>query len=613
MNRNSDSMTITSLLHDRLEEDSQVAARFHRSPSREWIGQTWSEFWDEVRNVSAALRHMGLGKGDRLAILSHTCPQWQTAEMAGLLAGAVIVGIDPHATPNDVAYLLKHSETSCLVVDTTENAEKIPTDILGELKFVVHLDPTATRPGERWRRWDEMTSGFEKRDDSCLPNVAADDSAILLYTSGTTGRPKAIEYSHHQIMIACRAIGHFFPEITRSDSMLCWLPMAHLFQRMMNLVAIDCGAKTYFVQNPREIMECVCEVRPSVFVAVPRFYEKLHENIMQTVSSSPWWIKATFGAALRCGMARAECEREQKKIPLGLRIRHGILDRLALRKVRDVMGGNMKFMVTGSSPTPQWLLEFLHGIGLLVLEAYGISENTVPMAANRPTCYRFGSVGKPFPQNEIRITADGEIQMRGPGVLKHYYHGKDADSRLTEDGFWQTGDIGHVDPDGFLYLSGRTVDILKTSTGRRISPTPIAATYCRSPYIDQMVVLGNGRKYLVGLVAVCQTALCEKLGKPELHLDPASDSSGDLETVESLIRREIEFYGRNLARHERIADFAILPRPLSVASGELTPTLKIRRDRVSELHAELIERMYAQPNEPCLDTSTSRPLEKLPT
>jgi long-chain acyl-CoA synthetase len=607
--------TIPELLRERARRSAHAVACFRRSETGDWVPTAWSELWDRVQIVSAALQEMGLQRGDRLAIFARTCAQWQVVEMAALLCGGVVVGVDPHAAVEHLEYVLRHCGARGLIVEDFGQVGGIAGAVCSRLQFVVALDEQFKLPDHpNWRTWEEIASSGKPAGDIRLPHTDTDDAAVLLYTSGTTGRSKAIEFTHRQVLLACRAISRAYPDIGAADRVLCWLPMAHLFQRMINLVAIARGARTYFVEDPREVMACVREVQPSVFVAVPRFYEKLHEGILEALSSRPRVVRWVVKAALRAGIARAEYTRAVRRPGIGLRIRHHLLDRLVLRRIRAMMGGDIKFMITGSAPTPPWLLEFFHGMGLLILEGYGLSENTIPVAANRPESFRFGSVGKPFcreEENEIRFASDGEIEVRGPGVFRGYYNDEDQDNLFTADGFYRTGDLGYLDEDGFLYLTGRKSEIIKTSTGRRISPARVEAVYCRSPYLDQVVVFGNGRKHLVALVAVNRPAVQREFTDAGIDLGPVGDEFGNSPAVEDLVRREIESCGRDLSPHERIGKFAILAEPLSVSRGELTPTLKVRRDRVRALRADLIEQLYRDPPDPGPDEQNSPAPEKL--
>jgi long-chain acyl-CoA synthetase len=563
--------SLPRLLQSVARESPHGAAWGERGPDGSWTFLTWQEAWREVRHRATALRRLGLARADRLAILAPTCRAWQVAEMAGLLAGAVIVGLEPHAPEDQLAFVLDHAEVNALIVDSPPSLAKVPHALRDRLKFVVSLNDTAGDAAANLVSWRDMPAAVEDEEwRDRFP--AGEDPAAFLYTAGTTGTPKGILYSHAQILAGCWAIRWALPELRESDSTSCWLPMAHLFQRMINLVAMSRGMKTIFVEDPREILACIQQTRPSVFVGVPRFFEKLQEGIQQHLVRQTGWRKRLLSLALAVGAKRAGLVAEGRKVPWTLRLSHACLDRIILSKIRRVMGGEIKLMISGSAPIAPWLLKFLHSLGWLVLEAYGLSENTVPIAANRSDAYRFGSVGKPLPPNEVRLAEDGEILVRGPGLFEGYYKEERNTDLFTEDGFYRTGDYGRLDADGFLFLLGRKAEIIKTSTGRRISPARVEAVYRRCPHLDQVVVFGDGRKHLVALVT----------------LNPAHPADHDL------IDRELEVLGRELAAHERIRAFAILPNPLSIAEGELTPTLKLRRRRIAERHAERIEQLYQQ-------------------
>ena len=588
--------TVTGVLRARAERTPGAEGCYGRDRPGRWSPRTWGELWQEVGSIAAGLRRLGIQRGEPLAIYARTSYRWQVAEMAGLVAGATIVGVDPHASPDHVEHVLRHSQAVCLLVDDPSRAEPLSEEIQGRLRFAVCFGGVpAAADRAKWHTWGELLDRPPAFDDSAFPTAQPEDPATLIYTSGTTGPPKAIQYSHRQLVVACDAIAGAYPQIGAEDSMLCWLPMAHLFQRMMNLVAIARGTKIYFVEDPREVMTAIQEVQPSVFIAVPRFYERLHEGIRSRLARTPRPWRGLAEAALRTGDAWARCRRSGGRAPLGLRWAHALADLAVLGRLRRVMGGRIKFMITGSAPTPPWLLDFFHSLGLLVLEAYGVSENTVPIASNRPEDFRFGSVGKPFAENEIRLADDGEVLVRGPGVFAGYYRDDRQTARFTPDGFYHTGDVGRLDADGFLYLTGRKAEIIKTSTGRRIAPAQVEAVYARSPYVNQVVVVGNGRKYLVGLVVPRRSEVDRELAaRGERPPETGEGTARQLE-VRELLSRQFEELGRELAPYERILNFAILPEPLSLERGEITPTLKVRRDRVSASYADVIERLYDEP------------------
>jgi long-chain acyl-CoA synthetase len=304
--------TIPGLLRTKAAENPQAVACFHSIAGKRWVGTTREELWKEAERVAGAFVRLGLKKGDRLAIMARTCREWQIAEMGGLTAGAVIVGIDGHAPSNQVADLMEHSRASCLVVDCVENLKKIPTRCRDQLRFIILLEKTSyplSNPGDGQNTlwWGDLISQ-QSDGPTTWVGPAASDPATIIYTSGTTGMPKGIEYSHRQCLVSCEAMVEAFPHLGEKDSCLCWLPMAPLFQRLMNLMAIVVGAKTYFVEDPRTVMDCLRETRPSTFIGVPRFYEKLHEGIEKKFAGLPSWQERLIQASLAVGTKRTRCQ-----------------------------------------------------------------------------------------------------------------------------------------------------------------------------------------------------------------------------------------------------------------------------------------------------------------
>lgn len=578
--------TALDLLRVRAEQNPTDVATFHRDKSRQWVPTTWSELWTEVCRVADAFRLLRLQPGDRVAILARTCREWQLAEFGALLAGAAVVGIDAHAAPAQVGWILEHADVSAVVADTPQHAVTAAASIQRPLKFVVAFDGTPDLSSGNAYAWADV---LHKSAPSIAsgPAPAPGDPAILIYTSGTTGTPKGVEYTHRQLMASCWSTIDEFADLGEGNRLLCWLPMSPLFQRMLNLVAMASRSVTYFVEDPREIMAHVTEIRPTAFASVPRFYEKLHDGIQERLSTLTGPRKRLADAALAAGSEWSRCARDGVSPPWTLRVRHAVLDRLVLRKIRAVMGGDIKWMISGSAAAPVWLLEFFHSIGLLVLEAYGITENPIPVAANRSNAYRFGSVGHPFTLNSVRLGEDSEVQVRGPAMFAEYRREGKPSERFTADGYYRTGDYGRFDEDGFLYLTGRVAEMIKTSTGRRISPAAVEDVYRRALCIDQIVVVGNDRPFLVALVSLNLSAVRAALGKV------ADGDFPESPLVVDLVRQELARCDGSLGRHERIRTFAILPAPLTVENGELTATLKLRRTQIEARYKPLIERLYA--------------------
>lgn len=543
MNASTFPSTIPELLQWRARQSPTWECYMGRDNEGGWTPTTWEGLWRKTRRVAAWLRQAGLAPGERLAIQAPPCASWELFHFASLFAGASVVGIDPQAPVEHAALHLRESGARALVVARDSDLVKIPDVIRNALKFIIVLQSAGSALGGKVLAWDEgqVDSDTPELNDCNFP--APSDPAALIFTSGSTGSSKLIEYTHQQILVACQAIAGAFPELEPGERTIGWLPMSHLFQRMMNLVAVARGVATYFVEDPREMMDRVREIQPSYLIGVPRFFEKLQNELERNAELyAPW---------KRC----------------------------------------LKFMITGSAPIAPSLLEYFYRQDLLVLEAYGLTENTVPMAANRVSDFRFGSVGKLFPQNEYRFAEDGEILVRGPGLFQGYYGQERPADRFTSDGFYRTGDCGRLDQDGFLFLTGRISDMMKTSTGRKISPAHVEAVYSRCRYLDQVVVVGHGRKYLTALVTLNTTALEMDMRKAG-YTPPNAEEMVRSTWVRRTLQQAIRELDPLLAPYEQVRKFAVLPEPLTVAGGELTATLKPRREQIETRYCDLIEHLY---------------------
>ncbi len=391
--------------------------------------------------------------------------------------------------------------------------------------------------------------------------------------------------------MACRSILAEFPSVEGyGGATICWLPMAALFQRMMNYVALATGVAIYFVEDPATVVAVAREVQPAYFIGVPRFFEKLYQGIQRELATKPAWVRKR--------VARSLSGARDTRSPNSATWTRGVLDRMVLRRLRGVLGRRLRFVITGSAPTPSWMLEYFDRLGILLLEAYGLSENAVPIAANRPDTYRFGSVGQVFKANEVKLAEDGEILVRGPGVFAGYWAaGECSVPPLTADGFFRTGDLGRFDADRFLWIVGRKGEIFKTSNGRRIAPSKLEAAYKRIPYVDQVVVTGHGRPYPAALLTVNMPLLISAMRAAREGLRRRQAQTGEVSSREMTerIATDIEAIGSELAPYERIKRFELLAQPLTLEGGELTPSLKLRREVIERKYRDLIDKIYSTP------------------
>jgi long-chain acyl-CoA synthetase len=563
--------TVPQLLALRAHESPHAEAFRTEAQDGHWSPVSWHDFAAEVTRLSGALAASGLRHGDRFALIAPVSLEWELLHHAALRLGVVVIGMDAHDLPQRLADMAAQARVNAFAVSSPRVLSGLDAGQFKEVRFILRLGdmPQLETPCPQLD-WNELLSTRPEGPPGGQSGFAsADDDATIIFTSGTTGRPKGIPYTHRQLLLAINAICDAFSFVGKDGRSLCWLPLSNLFQRMVNLASMRNGVVTYLLDDPRRVMDVVAQASPDVFIGVPRFYEKLYEGIRQKLEAMPAPSRFVATRAWRLGDVVSRLQREGRSAPVSLRLLHAVADRLILRRIRSIMGDRLRCMVTGSAPMPLHLLTEFHALGWVVLEAYGLSENVMPMAMNRLDAFRFGTVGRPMPGNEVEISREGVVRVRGEGVFRGYL-GDEAANPLDSEGFYTTGDLGRFEPDGYLRLIGRASELIKTSTGRRIAPAPIEALLRSVPGVDQAVVVGNGRK---GLAALCT------LTEPTLDDTP--------------LRLALRAQLKALAEHERPLAIALLNRPFGVDTGELTPSLKVRRDVVEARHAGLIESLYS--------------------
>lgn len=562
--------TLPALLAARVVETPEAMAFMVEGEGGEWSGVSWGDFGASVAALRGALYAAGLRPGDRLAIAMPVGLDWETLHHAAVGLGAAVVGLDAHDRHDRLADVMRQAEIAALVTTDARVAALAQSLALPSLRLVVTAAASPPTAGMTTFTWESLMA-MPRADVPEQSRPGAQDLATIIFTSGTSGQPKGIAYSHGQLGLALAGICETFTFVGADGRLLCWLPLSNLFQRMVNLAGLHHGATTYLLADPRRVMEVVAKVSPDVFVGVPRFYEKLLDGLRSRVAAMPGPVRAVVNGAWGVARRHHRVLADGGYPSAGLRVANSIADRTVLSRIRQVMGRRLRCMVTGSAPMPKAVLDELNALGWTVLEAYGLSENVVPMAMNRLDRCRPGSVGLPMAGNDIRIAADGEVLVRGPGVFNGYL-GADSPAPLNAEGFYATGDLGHFDAQGFLHLSGRKSDLIKTSTGRRVAPMGIEAVLQSVFGIDHAVVFGDGRPCLV---ALCTTA------------EPVTD-----EAQQQALAGRLREAAATLAPHDRPAAIAFLPAPFSIDAGELTSNLKICRRPIGTRHATRIDRLY---------------------
>lgn len=565
--------TVPAALVDRAERTPDAAAYWHREMTG-WTACTWREVFTRVRSISAWLDAQGLQRGDRVALMMPSSPEWEYCHLAALAAGGIVVGLDAHDSPDNLRHILALTTPTALLLHSAAEKALIEPLLQTPARCVLLVEaedadvPTLARilaerspPAGLW------------------PIVRETDVATILFTSGSTGRSKGLGYTHGQLMMAAHGILDCFPRVGPQTRLACWLPLSNPFQRIIDICTMLPGAQTYFVESPALLMQRLPEIRPSLLVGVPRFFEKLSAGIEENVDKRKWPVRTAVRVARRLAARCGRHRRAGRRVPTLLRWAHHATDALILRRLRSVLGGEIEFMISGSAPIAPWLLEQFEGMGLLTLEAYGLSENILPIAINTPENFRFGSVGRVLPGNELRVSESGELLVRGEGVAHLRCDPAHAETAITDDGFLRTGDIGHIDDEGYVWLTGRTSDIFKTSTGRRIAPVTVEAALKRLGYVEHAIILGSGRPIPIAILAISSRS------ESTLVLEP-----GALERLAEDVRRTC----RSLPAHQRPGAVLVTQRPFGIESGELTSNLKLKRAAIARAYASDIDRAYEE-------------------
>jgi len=557
-----------------------------------WAETSFGELGAAAVELAAGLLDLGVRPGDRIGILGDTRPEWTLADCGALCAGAVVVPVYQTSSPEECRYVLAHAGVRVLICENAAQLakfERVRAD-LPVLEHVVTFEPVDGVPSLRDLRARAGTSA-ESRVREATAGIGEDDVATIIYTSGTTGPPKGCELTHRSCLATLRMYESQL-DLCPGVVIFMFLPLAHALARMVQLVALDAGATlSYWSRDPKRLLDDLAAARPTHFPSVPRLFEKVHARALATVEDAPALRRRVFGWAIATGAAVRAAERQGDRVGPLLRARHRVADRLVLARVRDLFGGALQLGLTGAAPIGRDVLEFFDACGLLILEGYGMTETCAAATLNTPEAARFGTVGRPLPGCDVAIAEDGEVLLRGPMVFGGYRDDAAATDATFAGGWLCTGDLGSMDEDGFLSITGRKKDLIITSSGKNITPSNLETALRESRWISEAVVFGDNRPYLVALLTLDRDelpALAERAG-----VEPDARTMVDDPRVLAELQVDVDQVNVRFARIEQIKHFGVLDRELSQDDGELTPTLKVKRAAVAARYAERIDALYA--------------------
>ena len=587
------SRTIARLWRDAVVGNRRAPAYLTESDDAGWREVSWAEADERVRAYANGFLARGVRKGDTVALLARNSLDWALVDFALAQIGAVGVPVYASSSARDVGYLLAHSEAVAIVCEDATQLAKVE-EVASELPSLQHvltyhdLDGLATHGRD-------FANVSPSALDEATAAIGEDDLFTIIYTSGTTGPPKGCMLSHRNYYEMATIVDRMEETYYRPDDvMLLYLPLAHNYGRLMLLLGAHVGFTIAFVADPLRVSEALPQVRPTLLPSVPRVYEKVHTAVLAKFDAATGVKRRLIDWALPIGREVSRLEAAGEPVPGSLRRKHALADRLVFSKVREPFGGRLRMPGSGGAPLSKEIIEFFDAVGIRITEGYGLTECTTAASTNRPDVYRFGSVGQPLPGFEVRIADDGEIEVRSETVFQGYYKDPEATAAvLGADGWLKTGDIGHLDADGFLHITDRKKDILVTAGGKNVAPQNIENDLKTSRYVSQALVVGDAKPYVAALVTLDPVEIAAWAEEQGVDADPAALAAD--ERVRALLQEVVDDANRERSRFEQVKRFVILPRDFTMEAGEITPTLKVRRRAVQEHFAADIAALYAEP------------------
>ena len=581
---------ITDLVVKQAGKASNPALFSRKDASGTWQDIRATEFLADVVLLAKGMAASGIAPGDRVGIMARTRYEWSLVDFAIWFAGCVSVPIYETSSPSQVAWILGDSGAVGAFVESAshENVvrQAVSNESLDAIKHVWQLDGTGL---------DALRAAGADLEDGVIEErrglAGLDDLATIIYTSGTTGRPKGCELTHGNFVELSASGAAALPAVAHEGARtIMFLPLAHVFARFISVLCVTCGATVAHTPDVKNLLPDLQSYRPTFILAVPRVFEKVYNSSM--LKAEDGGKGKIFHAAADTAIAWSKAE-QAGKIPLMLSLKHKLFDKLVFHKIREAMGGRVEYAVSGGGPLGERLGHFFHGIGLLVLEGYGLTETTAPISVNTPSLVKIGTVGAPLPGNAVKIADDGEILTKGICVMRGYFNRPDLTEETFVDGWLRTGDIGELDDDGFLKITGRKKEIIVTAGGKNVIPALLEDQIRADALVSQCVVVGDQRPFIAALVTLDEEALPGWLERHGLPAGTTVAEAAEHEKVRAEIQSLIDHANQSVSQAEAIKAFRVVPTDFTEASGHLTPSLKIKRAQVMQDYAPVVEEIYA--------------------
>jgi long-chain acyl-CoA synthetase len=567
---------------------------------KEWINISAETFVERVRNLALGLAEFGIKPGDRIALLSENRPEWSIADLAILSLGAINVPIYTTQAVDQIRYILTDSGARAIFVSNRKLFKHAQKALAGLdfLERIIFFDEPVNEDIDRSTSLESLEERGRERSinkpaafEAYLKAIRPNDLATIIYTSGTTGEPKGVMLTHANFISNVQSIVSGLP-ISSSDTALSVLPLSHIFERTGFYIFCCAGVSVYYTASFDQVAENLREVRPTVMTAVPRLFEKVYHKIVKKGFSQKGWKRKVFVRSLAVGQRYAEAKDKGKLVGPALALQQKMANRVVFSKWREGVGGRLRYFVSGGAPLSPALSYAFLAAGIPILQGYGATETCI-VSANRPDNNQVGSVGLPFKGIEVRIADDGEILLRGPNVMRGYYGHPEETASVLSDEWFATGDVGHLDKEGHLYITDRKKDLFKLSNGKYVAPQQIESLLKQSEFVSQVVVVGVGRKQPAALIVPEWEAVRQALSDAGEEFPTDRVALAQFPAANELVQRDVALLTKELADYQRIRRIALLPDEFTIDRGELTPTLKVKRRVIDEKFGDLIEELYS--------------------
>lgn len=578
---------------------SNTAYRFKKDG--QWVALTFKEAVDQSEKLAAGLAYYGINKGDKVALISTNRVEWALIDYAVLALGAALVPVYPTLLKDQVRYILNDSGAKIVIVEKKDQIDKVNIirDKLNEVGHYFYIEGIVETNNTPWHALDSLAdkgeSFLKKNPDyvtGSIQDIKREDIATIIYTSGTTGEPKGAILSHKNFLSNLDCVSQLFacyPE----DVFLSFLPLSHVLERTAgHYFSCYNAAMVAYAESIDAVAANMQEIKPTLMISVPRLYEKMYSRILEAVESGSPLKRKIFHWSVKVGRKYMKLIKEKDTVPISLKIKKGIASKLVFSKLKERVGGRLRYFISGGAPLAAEIGEFFNAAGLIILEGYGLTETSPGISFNRPESYKFGTVGMPLPGYEVKIAEDGEILTRGDHVMLGYLNKEEVTKEVIDnEGWFYTGDIGFIDDEGFLTITDRKKNIIVTSGGKNIAPQPIENKLVTGKYIEQAVVIGDNRKFCSAVIVPDREATINWAQNANIDYDDI-DKLINQPQFTALLQNEIDLLTEDFSSYERVQKFILVSEPFSLESGELTPSFKVKRKVVEENYASQIDALY---------------------